>query len=443
MALQDLYQFLAKEKEKLFKAKDYISSYYYQIISSLEGLRDHLFPYAFSDEKLWKDSVNHKATRLTIPDLVPKNIHTDTMFNSNTLIAVINNIYAIQNSYLFNPLVIEIIDIKLIRKAHTFLLAFLTEQFANPNINLLQKHQRDLAFTLKKNIEDRIETNITPFFDRLEMILGDIYFINLFDHAKIIIGSYTTYREEMSMYDELLRKKSNELGVKNNPELNLIIIADLEKSESQIATEISSKYELADKKKAVSKAYRLREIAARYCTQHENLQILGEFLRESLDLLRQRSLFKRILNFFRIIFTGRGDALSGGDVHFSFLTLKGKIERNKVSLKELITTISLYDDHLQKFKGVIESNSYSKTVNPQLYSDIEKFVNTSYSELNEIFEKSNGFREWLGRENNSPLLRRISDRRQTDFSNTLLLLNRIIIVNRYSLQEFEKYQEKI
>ncbi|RPJ09658.1 MAG: hypothetical protein EHM28_00945 [Spirochaetaceae bacterium] len=443
MSFKDLPKFLSMEREKLFKAKDYLISYYFQVITSLEGLRNHLFPYAFSNDKEWKNGVNSKSTRISVPDLIPKNIHDDALFNSNTLIAVINNLYAIQNSYLSDPHVIDIMDIRVIRTAHTFLLAFLTEQFSTPSVNLLAKQQKELAFALKQSIEDRIEKNITPFFDRLEMILSDEYIVTLFNPARIIIGTYARYKEEPDMFDDLLRRKCQELGLKNNPELNLIIIADLEKNEHQLAGEMTLKYEIQEKKTAFGKAYRLKEIALRYCTQHENLLAIAEFLREARQVLLHGSFFRRLFYFLKNIFTGKDSMFGGGDIHFSYLTQHGKIERKKVSLKELVLTVTLYDEHLVKFRELLDMHSYTKSVNPQLYSEIEKFVDTSYSELNEIFEKSNGFREWIGREKNRTVLKFIPERRQTDFSSNLLLINRAIIINRYSLQDFEKYTEGV
>ncbi|HEQ72307.1 MAG TPA: hypothetical protein ENN69_07450 [Spirochaetia bacterium] len=437
LTVDQLKAFLRTERDRLFKAKDYINSYYHQITSSLESLRDNLFPYAFSQRLTWKDDLNRQATQISVPHVIPKKLVGDPEFNSNTLIALINNIYAIQNAYLFNPARIEKPDITLVLKAHQFLLSFLNDQFSRSNIDGLQRQQRELAYSLKQSVEDRIQNSINPFFQRLEMILEDEYRLTLMDPIKLIVNSFALYKKDPTLYDELISRKARELGLKNDPELNLVIIADLEKPSSMIETEIKAKYQLTDDKRPANKPYRLKEIAGRYCSQTENVHALAAFLKDAEKALLHISIFKRIVLFLRNLFSGRGPEISHTDISFSYVAARGKIRREHTSLNDLIRNTEYYRDYLEKFKEELDLSTYTKSRNPRVTAEIEKFIETSFLSLNEIYEKSNGFREWLGRENNRTLLRRIPDRRQEEFNNLLLHVNRICIINNYNLHELD------
>ena len=103
MALQELLDFLGDEKAKLFKATEYIDTYYHQIAVSLESLRDNLIPYSFSARSGWKDDVDKRASQIKVPEIRPQNISGDPEFNSSTLVTLINNLLAVQNTLLANP----------------------------------------------------------------------------------------------------------------------------------------------------------------------------------------------------------------------------------------------------------------------------------------------------------------------------------------------------
>jgi hypothetical protein len=442
MALQELLDFLGDEKAKLFKATEYINTYYHQIAASLESLRDNLLPYSFSARAGWKETIDKRSSRINVPDIRPQNMSGDPEFNSTTLVTLINNLLAVQNTLLVNPDGISVSDIRTVRRLHQFLLGFLEEQFSNSNIASLKKQQRDLAFSVKQNIEKRVRENIEPYFSHLEMILDDEYRVTLSGHVQHIIGSLNNYKKNPSHYDELIARKSRELGLKSNPEENLAVIADLEKPESVLSAEVRAKYEGADAKKTPSRYYRLKEIALRYCSQGDNLEALIYFLRESERTLLRVSILKRIGLFFRNLFSSRKPEIGQDNITFTYVGSRGKIERRRASLNDMLSNASFYFKYLKKFREDIETESYARTHTPQQAKDLEKFIDTSFSSLADILEKCQGFRNWLGRENNRQLLRRIPDRRQEDFNNLLLHINRTCIVNNYNLQEFDKFKNR-
>ena len=442
MALQELLDFLGDEKVKLFKAAEYINTYYHQIAVSLDSLRDNLIPYSFSARSGWKEGIDKQAATIKVPEIRPQNLSGDPEFNSSTLVGLINNVLAVQNSLLANPDAVTVPDIRSVRRLHQFLLAFLEEQFSNSNIGSLKKQQRDLAFSVKQTIEKRIRENIEPFFGRLEMILDDEYRVTLSGHVQYIIGSFNNYKKNPSHYDDLIARKCRELGLKSNPEENLAVIADLEKPETVLAAEIRAKYEDAEAKKSPSRYFRLKEIALRYCSQGENLEALMYFLRETKRTLLHVSLLKRIGLFFRGLFTSRRPEIGQDNVTFTYVGAKGKIVRKRASLNEMLADASYYWKHLTKFKEDLETESYGRTHTPRQTQDLEKFVDTSFTTLADLLEKCEGFRYWLGRENNRKLLKKIPDRRQEDFNNLLLHIHRTCIVNNYNLQEFERVKNR-
>ena len=442
MALQELLDFLGDEKAKLFKATEYIDTYYHQIAVSLESLRDNLIPYSFSARSGWKDDVDKRASQIKVPEIRPQNISGDPEFNSSTLVTLINNLLAVQNTLLANTDGITVPDIRTVRRLHQFLLTFMEEQFTNSNVASLKKQQRDLAFSVKQSIEKRISENIDPFFSRLEMILDDEYRVTLSSHVPYIVGSLNNYKKNPSHYDDLIARKCRELGLKSNPEENLAVIADLEKPESVLSAEIRAKYEGAEVKKSPSRYFRLKEIALRYCSQAENLEALIYFLRETERNLLRLSLLKRLGLFLRSLFTTRRPEIGQNNILFTYVGSKGKIERRRASLNDMISDASFYYKHLSKFKEDLETESYGRTHTPQQSKDLEKFVDTSFASLADILEKCQGFRNWLGRENNRKLLKKIPDRRQEDFNNLLLHLSRTSIVNNYNLQEFDRLKDR-
>jgi len=437
MALEDLRQFLQQEKQRLFQAKDYIVTYYQQIIGSLISLRDNLFRFAYNQRQNWRDEIDLRATLINLPNLKLSSIIVDPEFNANALLNLINNLYAVQNAYCLNPSIIEKYDIKLIRKLHNFLMDYLNELYSSNNYQNLSKQQKELALSLKQAIAERLKNTLAPFFDRLEMILEDEYRVQLYPHIKMIVGTVLNYKKDSSLFDEMIAKKCAELGLRNYPELNLTIIADLEKSESTIENEIKAKYELGEIKRSPGKAYRLKEIALRYISQYENIQRLLFFLKETEKTLLRISLFQRLAIFLSNLLKGRHSELRRHTIYFSYLPPRGKIIRIQANLAELIKEINLYCDYLSKFREEMEFSSYTKSFSLHFSNELQRFIDTSWQSLNSIYEKCCGFREWLGRENNRKLLKRIPEKRQEELNEILLHLNRTVIVNNYSLREIE------
>jgi hypothetical protein len=439
MALRELLDFLGDEKAKLLKAVGYIDTYYQQIASSLEALRDNLLPYSFSPRATWKEAIEKRAAVIRVPEITPRNVYGDPDFNSGVLVQLINNILAVQNTALANPEAIGIDDCRLIVRSHRFLLAFLEEQFSNSNIASLQKPQRDLAFSVRLTIEKRVRENIDPFFAHLEMILDDVYRVTLAGHVQPIVGTLANYKKNPALYDDLIGRQCRELGLKNSPEQNLAVIADLEKPEAVLAAEVKAKYEGAERK-TPSRYYRLKEIALRYGSQADNLAALIYFLKETERSLLHISLGRRIGLFLRSLFSTRKREISSHNIAFTYVPDKGKIERRRASLNDLIGDASYYYKYLVKFKEDFSTEAYTstRTSTPRHAQELEKFIDTSFSSLAQVLEKCHGFRDWLGRENNRRLLRRIPERRQEDFNNLLLHITRTCIVNNYNLQEFDK-----
>lgn len=440
MINKQLFDLLDKEKEKLFQAKSYIITYYYEIATSLESLRDNIFPYSFTSNNLWKTAINKSSASLSVPDLIFENLRDDPEFNSNMLITLINDIYTIQKVYLDRPSQIDLQDIKLINKVHNFLLIFLQNQYSHQNLAPFKKKQLELALSIKTSIENRIINNINPFFQRLEMIKSDEYVIYLFDTVKNLVGSYENYKAKTGYYDKAIEKKCSELNIKNNPELNLLLIADLSKSEALLNIEIKSKYENEENENPASKSYRLREIAYRYISQTENIAKLEYFFQEFYNIIQTPSFIKRFFIFFISLFTGNRPSFSYKDILFRYSNPEGKIEIKQASLLQLIKRISNFHQFLMKSREQLNYFSSLKGIDAQGLKDIEKVVDTCFFELNDIHEQSTGFREWLGKEHNKKVLNKIPEKRQYEFSSLILTLNRIVIVNKYNLMDFEKYK---
>jgi hypothetical protein len=438
---KQLFDLLDKEKEKLFKAEDYINTYYYEIATGLESLRDNIFPYAFSPDNLWKTAINKESLTISLPDSTLENFTDDPHSNSSNLVSLINNMYAIQNVYLGKPANIDLQDIKLINKVHNFLLAFLQKQYSHQNLATFKKKQLELAISIKNSIENRILNNINPFFQRLEMIKSDEYLIYLFDVVKSIVGNYETYKRKPDYYDKIIEKKCTELNIKNNSELNLLIIADLSKSEALLNVEIKSKYESIDREKPTAKPYRLREIASRYVSQAENLTKLENFLMEFYNITQTSSFLKRLFYFLLSLLTGKRFPKVLKDITYRYFSPQGKIETREASLLQLIKRTGIFSQFLLKARDQFNYFSPLKGIDSEAITEMEKVIDNCFFELNDIYEQSAGFREWLGKDYNKRVLRKISEKRQDEFSNLLLTLNRIIIVNKYNLMDFEKYKK--
>ncbi len=440
MALSELLDFLGDEKAKLFKAVDYINTYYHQIAVSLQSLRDNLLPYSFTAQAGWKETIDKRAAEIKVPEIRPQNVYGDPDFNSHVLVGLINNIIAVQNTALANPEGVSSADCRLISRSHRYLLAFLDEQFSNSNIAALKKPQRDLAFSVKHTIEKRVRENIDPFFAHLATIIEDVYRVKLAGHVKPIVETLSNYKKNPGLYDELIARKCRELGLKSDPEQNLAVLADLDKSEAVLSAEVKAKYEGTGDKKTAGRYFRLKEIALRYGSQADNLASLVYFLKESERNLLRISIFRRIGLALKNLFSGRRREITPTNIVFTYVPDKGKIERRRASLNDLVNDASFFYKYLVKFKEDLETESYVKTHTPQHIKDLDKFIDTSFTTLADVLEKCHGFRDWLGRENNRRLLRRIPDKRQEDFNNLLLHINRTCIVNSYNLQEIEKHK---
>ena len=60
--------------------------------------------------------------------------------------------------------------------------------------------------------------------------------------------------------------------------------------------------------------------------------------------------------------------------------------------------------------------------------------------MNDIFEQSDGFREWLGERKNSRLLKAIPVRKQEEFNNLLLAINHVLIINKHNIYNLEGFK---
>lgn len=433
--MEEIQKILQNEKTNLFKATEYIISFYTQVYNSILNIRENLFTSAFASDQAWKEVLNTDPIALSFPQYHLQSVEGEMQNNSETIVAVLTNIQGIQNLYLKNAQKITIQDIQLIKKANLYTLDFIQRLYSRDNMALIAEQRLKIARTVKNNIVKIFENNVTPYIDKVESILIDEYKIAIRPLLKKIIGKHSNYAQDPFKFDLRIKEKCAELSVHYHQDIILSAIADLAKSDEVLVKEIKAKYITTETQQRAGKVYKLREIATRSVAQLGNLEKLISFLSIVQNLYQSRTLLQRIMDFLKRIITGKGINFPKKDLYFFYSSRTGRLEKRRTSIQILIKDINALKSFLSKVKETVDFYAYTKTSNTASIREMENVIDNSISSMNTIYTQCLGLRDWLVWKNNLSRLNKIPVSQQEEFNELLLALNYHLIINKQNLRD--------
>ena len=436
--MEEIKKILQNEKENLYKAIEYILSFYTQVSNSIINIRENLFPSAFSSSQTWKEDLNLENLSLSFPEFNLQSVEGEMQNNSESIVYVLNNIRGIQNLHLKVPEKITVKDIQEIKKANLYLLDFIQRLYSRDNMSLLSDQRLNLAKAVRNNVVKIFENNITPYIDKVEAILVDEYKITIRPKLRRVIGAHTNYAKDPFKFDLLIKEKFTNESIQYHQDIILSAIADLAKSDEVLAKEIKSRYLTEEAKQYAGKVYKLKEIANRSIAQITSLVKLETFLTAIHNLYQPLSLFQRLMDFLKKIITGKGIKFPKKDLYFFYSSRSGRLEKRRTSIKILIKDIAALKIFLSKVKETVDFHSYTKTTNVNSIMEMENVIDNSISSLNTIYTQCMGLRDWLVWKDNVSRLNKIPVKQQEEFNDLLLAINYHLIISKQNLRDMMK-----
>lgn len=433
--MEEIKKILQNEKANLFKATEYIISFYTQVHNSIINIRENLFPGAFSSDQTWKEVLNTEPIALSFPEYSLQSVEGEMQNNSETIVVVLTNIQGIQNLYLKNAQKITIKDIQRIKKANHYTLDFVQRLYSRDNMILIAEQRLKLAKTIRSNIEKIFENNVMPFIEKVETILVDEYKINIRRVLRRIIGKHSNYAQDPFKFDLRIKEKCIELSIQYHQDIILSAIADLAKSDEVLKKELKAKYITTETQKVAVKVHKLREIANRSISQIGNLEKLIHFLSTIMKLYQPRTILERIMDFLKRMITGKGINFPQKDLFFFYSSRTGRLEKRRTSIQILIKEIISLKNFLSKVKDTVDFYAYTKASNATSVREMENVIDNSISSLNSIYTQCLGLRDWLVWKNNISRLNKIPVSQQEEFNNLLLAIDYHLIINKQNLRD--------
>jgi hypothetical protein len=354
MEKDDVQKIIEKELENLYKATDFIRSFYTQVYDSIINVRDNVFTSAFSTNQEWKNALDPSSATLQFPQFTLQSLEGEMQNNSELIVIVLNNIQAIENNYLKIPDRISIASLQQMKELNTYIVAFIQRLYSHDHLSILAAPRLNLAKAIRQTITQTFENNINPYIERFMVIRQDEYRIKLRPELKRLIGTNALYIQNPNKFDSFIRQKCEDLSLEYHQDLILSIIADLSKPDETFEREIRAKYQTQDTQKRSGRVFRLKEIANRSIAQINNLTKLEEFLAAVFDNFQPLTIFQQFLNFVKKIFTGAGINFPKKDLIFFYSTRSGRLERQRTSVRSLLRDVASLRNFLSKVKNTFD-----------------------------------------------------------------------------------------
>ena len=440
MALAELIQFLDEEKGKLFEAFTSLKGFYHTLLESARTLTVP-FRNSFAPESNIKPALDPEQDKIVFIKHGLQSLEGEVQNNTDWLINILNNIFAIQNKYLQSPYFIELKDIDDIRKVHDDISKFLNHLYEH-HLSAIPNAEMSLLARQKKNdIEDLLENHIDHFFKRMEQVKVDEYIIRLREEIKDQVGTLQNYYRSTEEFDQLIREKCTYLGLSYNPDLAKLTVTELESSDEALSKRIKSKYREATAEKALDPAglrRRYLKIVYRYLSRNSEISKLIPILENIYYIYQPKpSLGERFSRFISKLF-GKDVKLPKKDVEFQYIIAKGSIQRKKASLEDLMDRTNRLDKLLLKVKNHVNSYYIKKEINAFPLKTMRNIITNISTLMGESFDDCFGLIQWLGKMSNKEKLDKIPVSMQRDFNQYLNSIHATLIINSERLKDIAR-----
>jgi hypothetical protein len=438
MGLKGLLQYLEEEKEQLLAGASDVRDLYRSLAESIRTLTVP-FRRSFAPDSSINAALDPDARKITFQKYELQSTEGEVQNNTRWLAELVNNVYAIRNSFLSSAHFIELKDIGDIRRVHADVRRFLEELYRNNTIWLLQDPNSDssvLARQKRKDVEELLKERIEPFFEKLERIEIDEYSLRLRMEIRGEIGSSQNYRRSPEKYDALIKERCSRLGLSYDPELTKVVLQDLEYNDETLEKRLKDKYESVDKP-AVSLSLRRKHmrILHRYLARAKNVAALLPIFENIYFLHQPRSTFLAKMRAFFARLAGREEKTIRRDIEYSYIIGGESIERREASMEKLISEANQLEKNLLRVRDYMRSAQINKRIKTIPIGNIRDTIDSIRSSMRRIFEDGFGLIQWLGKKSNRDKLARLPESMQRDLNYHLDVIYATIIINAERLKE--------
>jgi len=438
MGLNEVLHYLEEEKERLLAGTADLRDLYRSLAESIRTLSVP-FRRSFAPEGGIDAAIDPESLKITFHKRGLQSTEGEVQDNTHRLIELINNVYAIRNSFLGNAHFVELKEIADIRKVHADIRQFLEEMYMKNTVWILQDPNSEasvLARQKRKDIEELLKERIDPFFERLEQIRIDEYSLRLRMEIRDEIGNQQNYRRSPEKYDPLIKDRCNRLGVTYDPRLVKVVLQDLERSDEHLESRLREKYAQADKRAdSPSMRRKYMRILHRYLARNKDVAALLPILENVYFLFQPKpSFLARIRTFFARL-SGREEKSVRRDIEYSFIIGGESIERKEASLETLIGEVNQLEKVLLRTRDTIRTAQTNKRIDSISIDKIGDTIDSIRGSMRRVFEESFGLVQWLGKKSNQNKLAKLPETMQRDLNVHLDAIYATIIINAERLKE--------
>ncbi len=444
MGLIEVLHYLEEEKERLLAGAADVRDLYRSLAESIRTLSVP-FRRSFAPDSGIDAAIDPETRKITFHKHGLQSTEGEVQDNTRRLSELINNVYAVRNSFLDNPHFVELKEIADIRKVHADVRQFLEDLYMKNTVWILQDPNSEASFLARqkrKDIEELLKERIDPFFERLEQIRIDEYSLRLRMEIRDEIGSEQNYRKSPEKYDGLIKDRCSLLGVGYDPRLVKVVLKELERSDEHLESRLRGKYAEADKA-ADSPSLRRKymRVLHRYLARTKDVAALLPVLENIYFIFQPKpSLLARIRSFFARM-AGREEKSVHRDIQYSYIIGGDSIERKEASLEKLIGEVNQLEKVLLRTRDNIRTAQINKKINSISISKISDTIGSIRSSTRRVFEESFGIVQWLGKKSNQDKLARLPESMQKDLNVHLDSIYATIIINTERLKEIVHKQE--
>ena len=438
MGLTEVLRYLDEEKERLLAAAADIRDLYRSLAESIRTLSVP-FRRSFAPNSGIDAAIDSESRKITFRKRGLQSTEGEVQDNTRRLSELINNVYAIRNSFLANAYLAELKEIADIRKVHADIRQFLEELYMKNTVWILQDPNSEasvLARQKRKDIEELLKERIDPFFERLEQIRIDEYSLRLRMEIRDEIGSEQNYRKSPEKYDALIKDRCVSLGVRYDPQLAKVVLHELERSDENLETRLREKYSQTDQQ-AGSPSMRRKHmrILHRYLARTKDIAALLPILENIYFIFQPKpSLLDRLRGFFARL-AGREEKSPRRDIEYSYIIGGESIERKQASLEALIGEVNQLEKVLLRTRDTIRTAQTNKRIDSISIDRIRDAIDSIRSSMRRVFEESFGIVQWLGKKSNQDKLAKLPETMQRDLNVHLDAIYATIIINAERLKE--------
>ncbi|MBN2551954.1 MAG: hypothetical protein JXB06_04265 [Spirochaetales bacterium] len=438
MGLSEVLHYLEEEKERLLAGAADISDLYRSLAESIRTLPVP-FRLSFAPDSGINAAIDPESSKIVFQKHGLQSSEGEVQDNTRRLAALINNVYAIRNSFMSNAHFVELKEIAEIRKVHADIRQFLEELYLKNTVWILQDPNSEasvLARQKRKDIEEILKERIDPFFERLEQIRIDEYSLRLRMEIRDEIGSAQNYRKSPEKHDALIKDRCNRLGVPYDPKLAKLVIQDLEQTDGHLETRLREKYESVDKPAdSPSTRRKYMRILHRYLARTKDVAALLPILENIYFLFQPKPSFLERIRCFLARLAGREEKTTRRDIEYSYIIGGQSIERKQASLEKLIGEVNQLEKNLLRVRDNVRTAQINKKIKTIPVSSIAETIDSIRSSMRRVFEESFGIVQWLGKKSNQDKLAKLPETMQRDLNVHLDAIYATIIINAERLKE--------